>query len=472
MVSSKSIAERVDHGFHRRGNGFRRWRWRASLLALVAAMLLPAWAALDRNERLYEAGPVSEAHQLIANDCHRCHTASWKPAQRLARLDSDLVSVPDPSCTVCHAGPLHHQNEVPARTHCANCHREHRGHKELARVKDVYCTQCHASLQTTEGPSMNFARSIDGFAAHPEFAFLRSPDKLSPGPDHLVRQVAELIDGRWRDRARLRFNHKKHAGPGQLLRLDGSRQALSCEHCHQLDASSGTMRPIRHEQHCAECHGNQLHFDEQRFPGRKVTHGPTGNIRGELIDWYASLIEHEPDLAQDTSSAEPERERPGAAPLTETGWNWVNGRLDAALDQLLGRKQLGCRYCHTDVQLAGDGSWTVGDPQIPSRWWRHSVFRHDRHQLLTCTECHGDAVSSSATADILLPGIESCRTCHGSTNKRGSARGDCVECHVYHHGEPKPMDGPLSLELSPIKPAHARQPPKKAGDAAEMGEPP
>jgi hypothetical protein len=32
---------------------------------------------------------------------------------------------------------------------------------------------------------------------------------------------------------------------------------------------------------------------------------------------------------------------------------------------------------------------------------------------------------------VLLPGIDTCRKCHGG-NRAGSARSGCVECHTYH----------------------------------------
>jgi hypothetical protein len=460
--TSKTIADRVDLGFHRQGNRMRRWRWRAGLLALAAALALPAWAALSNHEAIYQAGPLSEAHQLIANDCRRCHTTTWEPALRLARLDDRHVSVADEACTVCHAGPPHHSNQLPADASCANCHREHRGRDRLARTADIRCTQCHASLQTTNGPSTQFAQSIWGFARHPQFAVKRSLADPAPGAEHLVHKVAEISQGNWRDRATLRFNHRKHAGPDGLLRLDGTRQALRCEDCHQLNRNSGSILPIHHEQHCAACHGNQLHFDEAGFPKTKVMHGPVANIRAELLERYASLASRQPEHTHDQPQPAAEREVPGRQPkLSQSVWTWANEQLDAALDQLLNRNNLGCRYCHIDVRSEGDdpNDWTVGDPRIPSRWLGHSVFRHDRHQLLRCTECHEEAVTSSQTADILLPGIELCRRCHGLEQKGGGARSDCVECHVYHHGEGT-ADGPLSLDLLLVRPDNVRQPPR------------
>lgn len=470
--SSKTIAERVDLRFPRRGNWLRTWRWRASLLALATALLLPGWSAYRHNQRLYEAGGLSDAHQFIANDCHRCHTEKWRTALRLATFDDHLPSVLDEACIKCHAGPPHHKNERPADTRCTSCHREHRGRHELSRIADRLCTQCHRDLQTTAGPSPNFQASIESFAAHPEFAVLRSPAAGQPGPDHGAHEVARPGDGKWLDRATLRFNHQKHTGPQGLLRRDGTRQPLNCEHCHQLDASSGLMRPISHEQHCAECHGNQLHFDEPQFPNTKVTHGPVAVVRGELIDRYSTLAAKNPELAQEGPAAEPEREVPGQPRLSASGWSWVNGRIDLALDHLLNRERLGCRYCHNEVRFGDEKAWTVSDPRVPSRWLKHGLFRHDRHQPLACTACHQHTVESAATEDILLPGIENCRQCHGSQNVRGSARADCVECHLYHHGELKTIDGPYSLDLTATKSDHTGETsPSAEADARAGGQP-
>lgn len=451
----KTIAERVDLGFPRRGNWLRTWRWRASLVALAVAMLLPGWSAYRHNQRLYEAGGLSDAHQFIANDCRRCHAEKWRTALRLVTFDDQLPSVLDAACVKCHAGPPHHKNERPADTRCTSCHREHRGRHELSRIADRLCTQCHRELQTSQGPSANFQASIENFAAHPEFAVLRGPAAAQPGPGHGVHEVAQAGDGKWLDRSTLRFNHQKHTGPQGLLRRDGTKRPLNCEHCHQLDASSGRMRPINHERHCADCHGNQLHFDESQFPNTSVTHGPVAIVRGELVDRYATLAAKTPELAQE-APIDPEREVPGQPRLSASGWPWVNGRINSALDHLLSRERLGCRYCHKDVRFEDDKqAWIVADPRVPSRWLKHGVFRHDRHQPLACTACHQHSVESGATEDILLPGIESCRQCHGSQNVRGSARADCVECHLYHHGELKTIDGPYSLDLSAAKTRNA-----------------
>jgi predicted CXXCH cytochrome family protein len=66
---------------------------------------------------------------------------------------------------------------------------------------------------------------------------------------------------------------------------------------------------------------------------------------------------------------------------------------------------------------------------IPARWLAHAAFDHKSHQMLACSECHAAATSTRA-ADVLLPGIDSCRKCHDG--RAGKARADCAECHTYH----------------------------------------
>jgi DnaJ-class molecular chaperone len=67
---------------------------------------------------------------------------------------------------------------------------------------------------------------------------------------------------------------------------------------------------------------------------------------------------------------------------------------------------------------------------IPIKWMIHAKFDHQAHQLVTCTECHGQAKTSNNTADVLLPGIVICQKCH--TGGRTAAVSRCSECHDYH----------------------------------------
>ncbi|RMG46152.1 MAG: hypothetical protein D6723_17355 [Acidobacteria bacterium] len=102
---------------------------------------------------------------------------------------------------------------------------------------------------------------------------------------------------------------------------------------------------------------------------------------------------------------------------------------------------------------SGAGPWlTFESPAIPDRWFVHSVFDHRAHRALACVACHAGVSESRRTADVLLPGIQSCRACHSGD---GGARTSCVECHEYHQWtRERDLDGPLTfgdlgLEIRP-----------------------
>ncbi|HVC98306.1 MAG TPA: hypothetical protein VND64_31845 [Pirellulales bacterium] len=474
--TSKSLSERVEINFHHRPNRMRQLRWRWSLVALVLALVVTAVAAIRGDRQLYQAGPVSEAHQLIRNDCAKCHDEPWQPLARMLHFDDRRVSTSDKACGACHAGPKHHENQTGSSAHCAECHREHRDQAPLARVDDKACVHCHGDLAAHTGGSMDFATDIRDFASHPEFALKRKVGDLpEAGRDHKVRDVARpAASGGWEDMASIRFNHHKHLPADGLLRLDGSRQPLDCHECHQTDRDSGYMRPINHDQHCKRCHENERNFDYLR--GAKqgeldrdhdnhaeaknewkadVAHGSVAQVHAKLIEFYTEYSRERPDHDPGPSADEVPREVPGRGPpLTEEGWAWVQAKVADAERLLLdNRHQHGCRYCHTAVVETKNG-WEVEPPNIPARWLKHGKFRHDSHTLLACTQCHLGVDRSSETTDVLLPGIANCRECHAASpaGKEGVARTDCAECHDYHDRAGAPFHGRLSLGLQLVTP--------------------
>jgi cytochrome c peroxidase len=113
-------------------------------------------------------------------------------------------------------------------------------------------------------------------------------------------------------------------------------------------------------------------------------------------------------------------------------------------DRLLFDK--GCKLCH--VMVKGQGTLPmVAKSSIPARWFLHAEFNHDSHRLLTCTACHNRTPESRQTADILLPGIASCRSCHQDSGaRRDAANGRCSECHSYHDWtKERPTNGKFTI---------------------------
>jgi hypothetical protein len=131
------------------------------------------------------------------------------------------------------------------------------------------------------------------------------------------------------------------------------------------------------------------------------------------------------------------------APTADREGAWVDYQLEQAGRTLFAGGG-GCAFCH---ERKGDGG-AAGLPQfaasdIPARWFKHSIFRHDSHRMLRCVECHGEVSASRTNRDVLLPRVDSCRRCH---NSQVGARSDCVECHRYHDRRlERPFDGKLTV---------------------------
>ena len=75
--------------------------------------------------------------------------------------------------------------------------------------------------------------------------------------------------------------------------------------------------------------------------------------------------------------------------------------------------------------------------------YKAAIFSHPAHQAVSCTQCHGAALTSTSGKDLLMPSISTCQSCHngqsspqGPPLKTGHAESGCFLCHVYHdaHG--------------------------------------
>jgi hypothetical protein len=176
-------------------------------------------------------------------------------------------------------------------------------------------------------------------------------------------------------------------------------------------------------------------------------------VRGVLRDRLARFIAANPGFLKVPEPAPP-RPIPGSRrtpPLSAEEHAWVNRQL-AQMERLLFDGPGGCQWCHqekTSADRRPGGLPEYFPSGIPARWFGHAVFSHKSHRLLACTECHGGAPASETSRDVLLPGIETCRSCH-SPQARSPARSDCVECHTYHpQAEQRAFRGKGTIEHFP-----------------------
>jgi hypothetical protein len=155
---------------------------------------------------------------------------------------------------------------------------------------------------------------------------------------------------------------------------------------------------------------------------------------------YTDFAQAHPDVLKQPVFPEPPRPLLGrrlqpAAPPTNDREAWVAFQVKTAERILFGGT---CRHCHIPAAGPVQMIREPGPPQfertrILERWLPHASFSHkpEEHQKLQCIECHA-APGSERTADVLLPGVETCRRCH--TPATGT-RSDCLLCHRYHPEE-------------------------------------
>jgi len=64
-------------------------------------------------------------------------------------------------------------------------------------------------------------------------------------------------------------------------------------------------------------------------------------------------------------------------------------------------------------------------------------FDHAAHRTEKCESCHA-APRSHDARQLLLPKIDSCRTCHGGEKAKADVPSGCAMCHSYHIGDGAP----------------------------------
>ena len=289
---SRDFSGRVEIGYQRRGDAFRRSVWTVSLLASAAAVAWLVWNARWGSPEIYHAGQLSTPHRMFSGRCEVCHEPFEGPLERLLAFTSDAPhsKARNLKCQECHSGAGHYFNAAVGETWsqrataahlveesqaCGSCHREHAGAEDLQNIASQSCVGCHQNLialsaERSELASISVQNSgnaaITDFESHPEFAIrqLLADDQHedSIARSHPARELLENFlrpgdsKARWQDRSKLRFSHNTHLNlPESSLpkALQGQWQH-DCSSCHELDAQRQYYQPVNYERHCSSCH--------------------------------------------------------------------------------------------------------------------------------------------------------------------------------------------------------------------------
>jgi predicted CXXCH cytochrome family protein len=446
--TQKAVSRRIDLSYFKRAHPLRTGRKAFVWLTGLVTILFLAFYSANGDARLHNPGHLTAHHASFENDCAKCHDNGGQGG--LSKTVADV------SCLQCHAGALHHPNQLASTVQvfkghemakdCVSCHTEHRGQDLLVNASDTLCITCHGNLPANAKVPPQHPENVVAFnvAQHPNFG----------------RDLRK--DGKLTDPTVLKFNHAVHNKQAVL--------ANNCTACHSTvplpaseplasnappyktdkdtlvsrDASRAGMLPISYERNCIGCHALTL-------PG-KVTltlpHESLASLRpyiGGLGSAYLAALNAMPDkskeLVTEVRTGRPPRQKVEKVVITEQ--QWVEARLkdlyDAA-DKSFGSnatyaaikkaaptsRPLGmpdvattehfvtfgmgtaCNYCHTiggtltpatsPAQLAtrnGQLPYTVptGIPTTPRKWYTKAKFDHDAHRGVACLDCHAGALT-------------------------------------------------------------------------------
>ena len=418
------------------------------ILPIVVVMTPPLRAAAAKlkvpPDLVWNSGPLSARHQEFAHQCADCHVLPF-------------LRVRDSACLACHKGDPAHvrdaalQKKLFGGTRCGECHAEHQGGERPVRTDSGLCTQCHADLKARLATT-KLENAADFVRAHPEF-------KLTlwrgPSDDDYIRAAPTDV-ANFRQQTRLKFPHDVHLKPG--LRTPNGRVTLTCDRCHVPEPGGKTFKPADMNHDCIECH--KLNF-EPYDPTRQVDHGSARKAWLTIQDFYANIeLKDAPVDTVDTGEIQRRIPNPSAKAMTEAerlqGRVRAQARADTAGAYLFENPKNGCPYCH-DVtrrpeearQGANDVPWEIASVHLPRTFMPKARFDHERHRTgkdktgnpTSCASCHESVLRSKSSADLSIPGIESCRVCHGGNTQVATVvPTSCESCHRYHReGAMKPV---------------------------------
>ena len=411
----------------------KRWpSWVGFLVVLVLGLLLPAATHVVpglnnilRHSPLpstsfWNPGEVDAAHKFFASDCKRCH-------------ENAFLMVRDTACTSCHAKTRAHAD--PAKfnipelgdARCGTCHQDHNGQRGMVSTDQRLCADCHADLKNRTQGSSGLADIADFGDAHPQF-HVNLPGWSAAG--EFLPKSMPWASG-LKENSGLKFNHEVHLDADGLNTPNG-RKTLECDDCHQADAAGAAMKPIAFETMCHECH--QLGFDTLA-PDREVPHANVEAVSYTLDEFYAKRGLEGGYADARAPTVVQVRRRPGSPPLSRQeqveALAWARDRSREAARTLFTGKA--CITCHSISPPAADGgTWRVAPVRVSGVWYVEAHFSHSSHSTMTCVDCHAGAANSTASNDLLIPGIDNCRQCHAGAHASDRVETTCIACHAYH----------------------------------------
>jgi hypothetical protein len=164
-----------------------------------------------------------------------------------------------------------------------------------------------------------------------------------------------------------------------------------------------------------------------------MPHGKPADVAVAVREMYASLALDRFPAQLTTVNALLQRpaDKPIPAQLIPAT-RWIQEQTQASLVQMFESPKGVCLTCHQITPKPDANDWLVSPVVYTHQWLPKSKFSHVQHKNASCESCHG-ATKSKDSADILIPDIDSCRTCHAGTKPSGNkVQSSCDSCHGFH----------------------------------------
>ena len=456
-------AERLPNTLLETGLSKRRPSWLLFAFFLLIGLIIPLLThyipAMGKSLRgtplstaAWESGELAAPHHYFGQDCTQCH-------------EQGFVSAKDDKCLTCHertqahADPKLYANFELADADCAYCHRDHNGVDGLILTNQSLCSDCHADIKHRTNNVSKLAKVSDFGNDHPQFSVnLPAWDAAGKFAPTRVSMDSKLVEN-----SGLKYPHDKHLGAIDGLNSPRGKQILTCESCHLPEVGGARMAAIDFETHCQDCH--RLTFD--RLAGdRQVRHANVPEVLAQLQEYYAKRA-LDGDYEEAAAPSVVRRRRiPGAAAAAisadekRVALDWARNKANLVTRTLFEGKA--CGVCHTVQALPASDEgmlrFDVKPVRVAGAWYGKSEFTHAQHQSgstlqgggkLDCASCHAAALSKTS-ANVLIPDIANCRSCHAGEGAKGLLASTCIDCHGFHQ-TPYPLK--LRTELRAAKPA-------------------
>lgn len=383
-------------------------------------------------DRVWNPGPLANAHQPWANDCRVCHSTGFG-------------RVKDADCLTCHQTVGDHVTAKHPKIDglnvtCASCHQDHNGAFSLAEQNKHFtqgnCSSCHSDLKTKMPETLT--QNVSDFTkGHPTFRLQLALDPAQPTKLTRVRMEEGKV---LQEPSNLKFPHNVHLTAEGVHSPKGIVKT-TCASCHEPTLDKVGFKPVQFEKNCQSCHA--LKF-EPTVSNREVPHGPVDAVLSTLREFYSytklnGLPMQTQPLTPLIQIGRPGEREPSAVSFTKRSGD-DRAQASAAATELF--EKTSCAICHEVQRVAGPGKpgtsgkdlpqWSIAPTPVAHTWMPQANFSHAAHLMQECSSCH-EAKNSKKSAEVLMPAISGCKDCHaGTVPVAQRVSSDCGVCHNFH----------------------------------------